>query len=68
MKYYEVYLYPVVNCKHSVVDIVGEVKFKTITQVARFVDTIDKDYLTCQIISPKLNFIDPDELLRIWRS
>lgn len=68
MKYYEVDLFPVVYDKHQIVEPVAVVMLKSITQVAKFVDTINMEYLIPQIWSPNNKEIDTNQLLKIWRS
>lgn len=68
MKYYEVDLFPVVYDKQKIVEPVAVVMLKSITQVAKFVDTVDMEYLIPQIWSPNNREIDTDQLLKIWRS
>lgn len=43
-----------------------EVKLKSITQVAKFVDTVDFSMCKVTILSPKGRTIDGLELRRIW--
>lgn len=66
-KYYEVDLFAQ-GVFDEDYDPVAVVQLKSITQVARFIETVDFNYLTPMIYTPKNNFIDASELLKIWRS
>ena len=60
-KYYEVDLFAQ-GVFDEEYDSVAVVQLKSITPVARFIETVDFNYLTPMIYTPKNNFIDASEL------
>lgn len=69
MKYYEIDLFPKKKDGLShLYDPIAVVKLKSITQVAKFLDTVNFDYLYAFVYTPKNNELSADQILRIWRS
>ena len=68
MKYYEVDLFPMGCFDSDNYEPVAVVQLKSITQVAKFLETVDFNYLTPMVYTPKYNILDAREILKIWRS
>lgn len=47
---------------------VGTVQLKSITQVAKFLDTVDFSYINTVVYTPKNNYLNAQDILKIWRS
>ena len=45
-----------------------EVKLKSITQVAKFLDTVNMDIVDVEIITPNNRPLDPYRLLEVWHA
>ena len=67
--YYEVVLLPqgCFDYGSNDYDPVAIVKLKSITQVAKFLETVDFHYLTPFVYTPKNNMLDAKEILKLWR-
>lgn len=48
--------------------IVAEILFKSITQVAKFLNTVDFHILNVDVYSPKHVFIDPMKICEVWNA
>lgn len=45
-----------------------EVRLKSITQVCKFLDTVNFDLVKVDVISPKGNVIDAINLIEVWHA
>lgn len=68
MKYYEVDLFPMGCLEPLSYDPIAVVHLKSIIQVVKFLETVDFEYITPFVYTPKNNYLDAKEILKIWRS
>lgn len=67
LKYYEVDLFLRSGYKVDY-EPVATVMLKSIVQVAKFLETVDLEWLHVSIYTPKKNLLDAEDILKIWRS
>lgn len=48
--------------------IIAEVRLKSITQVAKFLDTVDFDFIEPVVITPKGKSLSPRKILEVWNA
>lgn len=41
---------------------------KSITQVAKFLDTVDFEMVNVHIYTPKMQYLDPKKVIEVWHA